>query len=107
MRNRTHSPPLFRWLRAALTSAFWLQGTFAFWSPPPVRAQNPDTLVASVIPISPKTPAAVTDLLASANPSIQGQISLTWTAPQGNAGGTPINNQTVAQYTIGYATFSI
>jgi hypothetical protein len=71
------------------------------------HAQNPDTFVASVIPVSAKPPAAVADLLASANPGIQGQISLTWTAPQGNAGGTPINNQTVGRYTIAYATFSI
>ena len=52
-------------------------------------------------------PAAVTDLLASANPIIEGPISLTWTAPHGNAGGTPIPNQNVGSYTIGYATFSV
>jgi hypothetical protein len=107
MRRLTHSPPLFRWLRVALTSAFWLQGTFAFWSPPVVHAQNPDSTVVSVIPVSSKPPAAVTDLLASANPAIQGQISLIWTAPQGNAGGTPIANQKVDHYTVGYATFSV
>ena len=107
MRNRTLSPPLFRWLRVALTSAFWLQGTFAFWSPPDIHAQSSDAMIASVKPVSTKPPAAVTDLLASGNPAIQGQISVSWTAPQGNAGGTPVSNLTVASYTVAYATYSV
>ena len=105
MRN-THRHPWNRWLRAALISGFWLQGTFAFWSPP-VHGQNPDSIKVGMQPISTKPPGAVTDLLASANPAVQGQISVSWTAPQGNAGGTPINNQTVASYAVGYATFSV
>jgi len=66
-----------------------------------------DTLTVGVIPVSNAPPDAVTDLLASANPSIEGQISLVWTAPQGNLGGYPIPNVTVQSYTVRYATFSV
>ena len=58
-------------------------------------------------PVSLAPPAAIADLLASANPVVEGQISVSWTAPQGNVGGVPINNQTVAAYNIRFATFSV
>src|SRR5690349_9672368 len=66
-----------------------------------------DTITIGVTPVSNAPPAAIADLLASANPVVQGQVSLTWTAPQGNAGGVPINNQAVAAYSLHYATFSV
>jgi hypothetical protein len=105
--RKSHFDPLIRGLRVALTGVFWLQGTFGILSPSDVHAQNPDTMVVSFRPASTAPPAAVTDLLASANPSVQGQIATSWTSPQGNVGGVPINNQTVASYTVYYATFSI
>ncbi|OGR90508.1 MAG: hypothetical protein A2992_07485 [Elusimicrobia bacterium RIFCSPLOWO2_01_FULL_59_12] len=73
----------------------------------PAHAANPDTMVFRVRAGSTAPPDAITDLLASPNPGISGQISLTWTAPQGNAGGVPIPNVTVARYTIHAATFSV
>jgi hypothetical protein len=94
-------------LRILLAGVLGLQVSFAFWSPPPVQASTTDTIRVGVRPVSNAPPGAVTDLLASANPVIQGQISLSWTAPQGNAGGVPIANQTVASYTVRYATFSV
>lgn len=60
-----------------------------------------------VTPSSSVAPDPVANLLASANPSLPGNVSITWTAPQGNAGGTPIPNQTVASYEVRYATFSV
>src|SRR5205823_6090255 len=69
--------------------------------------KNPDTLRLGVTPTSKAPPAAVADLLASANPVVAGQISLTWTAPQGNAGGVPIANVTVSSYAVHIATFSV
>jgi hypothetical protein len=99
-----HRKPNF--LRAFAVVAWALQGMFASWSPV-VHAANPDTMALSIRASSNAPPAAIADLLASPNPSIPGQISLTWSAPQGNAGGTPIANLTVARYTIHLATFSV
>ena len=99
-----------RWarrLRLAVAWAVAFHGSLAPWATGTLYAQTTDTFLVGVTPISNALPAAVTDLLASANPAVQGQISLTWTAPQGNAGGVPINNQTVAAYSIHYATFSV
>ncbi len=94
-----------RFLRAALSGTVLLQGIFASWMAAPLSAL--DTIQLSVIATSNKPPAAITDLLASANPVVAGQISLTWTAPQGNVGGTPMLNWPVAAYSIHYATFSV
>jgi len=66
-----------------------------------------DTMQISVTATSIAPPAAVADLLASANPVVEGQISLSWTAPQGNVGGHPLMNWPVASYTLHYATFSV
>jgi hypothetical protein len=96
-----------RWLRFAAVWALLSHDAVAPWMALPLYAQNPDGITIGVTPLSPAAPDAVTDLLASANPVVQGQISLSWTAPQGNAGGVPINNQTVAAYSIHYATFSV
>lgn len=96
-----------RYIRAIAILAWALQGVFAPWTSAPAYAANPDTLKIGMRASSPKPPAAIADLLASPNPSIAGQISLTWTAPQGNAGGTPINNLTVATYSVHVATFSV
>src|SRR5882762_1631678 len=85
-----------RWLRWAAIGTLLCRDAVAM-----------DTITIGVMPVSNTPPAAVTDLLASANPVVQGQISLTWTAPQGNVGGVPVNNQSVAAYSIHYATFSV
>ncbi len=61
----------------------------------------------SVRPVSSATPAIIADLVASPNPLVEGPVSLTWTAPQGNAGGHPIANQPVAAYLIHYSTISV
>jgi hypothetical protein len=95
------------YLRAIAILAWALQGVFAPWAAPPVYAANPDTFTIGMRATSPKPPAAVADLLASPNPAISGQVSISWTAPQGNAGGTPINNLTVASYSVHVATFSV
>lgn len=96
-----------KYLRAFALLAWALQGIFAPWTSAPVYAANPDTLKIGMRASSPKPPAAIADLLASPNPGVAGQISLTWTAPQGNAGGIPINNLTIASYSIHIATYSI
>src|SRR5258708_10998874 len=95
------------WLRIAVSGAFVLHSIFVPWGREQVFAQNPDTIILGVAPISYVAPAAITDLLASANPAVQGEIALTWTAPQGNAGGTPMPNWPVGAYSIHYATFSV
>jgi len=94
-----------RFLRAALSGTVLLQGIFASWMPVPLRAA--DTMNVGVIPTSTQPPASITDLLASANPVVEGQISLSWTAPQGNVGGHPMPNWPVAAYIVQYATFSV
>ena len=96
-----------RLLRAATVIAWTLQGLLTPWLEVPVYAANPDTSQLGVMPISLKPPAAVADLMASVNQTVPAQAVLSWTAPQGNAGGTPIPNQTVASYTVRYATFSV
>lgn len=96
-----------RWLRLALCFGLVSQGTL---SPPGIRpasAAQSDTIAIGVTPGSSAPPASISDLLASANPSIPGQVSLTWTAPQGNVGGVPLNNQSVLAYTIRYSTVSV
>ncbi len=96
-----------KYLRAFAILAWALQGLLTPWTSTPAYAANPDTFTIGMRATSPKPPAAVVDLLASPNLSVPGQISLTWTAPQGNAGGTPINNLTVENYSVHYATYSI
>jgi hypothetical protein len=99
---------LVRWARLGLCASLLLQGVGLPWGVrPAAAASNPDTIQLGITPTDTVAPAAVTDLLASANPSVEGQVSLTWTAPQGNAGGTPIPNWPVASYVIHYATFSV
>jgi hypothetical protein len=100
-----HRKPLL--LRAAAVFAWALQGIITPWIQTPAYAANPDTLTIGMRPSSPNSPAAIADLLASPTPGVPGEISLTWTAPQGNAGGTPINNLTVGKYSLHYATFSV
>lgn len=104
---RARGQPVKRRWTSIFTALLWLQGTSMPAGAPWVREASADTIGVGVTPISFTSPAAVTDLLASGNPAVEGQISLTWTAPQGNAGGVPINNQTVAAYTVRYATFSV
>jgi hypothetical protein len=94
------------YLRAFAVIAWALQGIFASWSPP-AHAANPDTIALTVRAGSSAPPASIADLMASPNPSVPGQISLTWTSPQGNVGGTPLPNLTVASYTVHLATFSV
>ena len=77
------------------------------WLDRPAFAATSNTMRVGVTPTSQAPPDRVADLLASPNLAIEGQISLTWTAPQGNAGGVPINNQAVDHYIVRYATFSI
>jgi hypothetical protein len=93
--------------RVMLALGLTLQGIVTPWGVTPAFANNPDSISIGVRPVSTAPPAAVADLSAAANPVIPGQVSLTWTAPQGNVGGYPIPNQPVASYTIQYATFSI
>jgi len=73
----------------------------------PLYAQTVDGITIGVTPTSNAPPGDIPDLLASANLAIEGQIALTWTAPQGNVGGVPLSNQAVAAYVIHYATFSV
>src|ERR1700687_4026061 len=96
-----------RWLRLAVSWTIAFHGSLMPRAIGPLYAQNPDTIAVRVTPTSTKPPAAVADLLASVNPTVPAQAVLTWTAPQGNAGGTPISSQTVASYTVRYATFSV
>jgi hypothetical protein len=96
-----------RLFRAATVITWAIQGLFAPWLQVPVYAANPDTIHLGVTPISTAPPAAITDLLGSTNLSASGQISLSWTAPQGNQGGIPIPNQTVASYEVHYATYGV
>jgi hypothetical protein len=105
--SKTLHHRLARWLRLAVGGAFVFHGMSLPGMVAPLYAQNSDTITLTVSPKSNVPPAAVADLLASANPAVQGQISLTWTAPQGNVGGTPIPNLAVASYSIRYATFSV
>src|SRR5258708_29442375 len=105
MSDHRHRKP--RFLKAAAIFAWALQGILMPWMQTPAYAANPDTVRVSVTPISFVPPDPIADLLASPNLSIPGQISLTWTAPQGNAGGTPIPNVTVASYSVHLATFSV
>jgi hypothetical protein len=99
--------PKPRFLRVAAILAWALHGLIMPWTATPLEAANPDSLTLSVRAISLTAPAPVSDLLASPNPAVPGVIGLTWTAPQGNAGGTPIPNLIVASYTVHYATFSV
>src|SRR5262245_25026170 len=96
-----------RWLRWAAIGVLLSHDAVAPWTALPLYANAPDSIFIGVIPTSTAPPGDITDLVASANPVIEGQIALTWTAPQGNAGGVPINNQAVAAYVIHYATFSV
>jgi len=96
-----------RWLRVLLVGGLILQGSSMPWQDSSAYAANSDSIVIGVFPVSNKPPGDITDLVASANLAVEGQISLSWTAPQGNAGGQPIPNQTVAGYVIHYATFSV
>src|SRR6476646_9726821 len=94
-----------RYLRATAIFAWALQGLLAPWLQTPAYAANPDTIRLSVRTYSNTPPAAVADLLASPNPSIAGQVSLTWTAPQGYS--SEITGATVQSYSVHYATYSI
>src|SRR5205807_2652665 len=96
-----------RWLRWAAIGALLCHDAVAPWAVMPAYAQAPDTIAIGVTPVSKTPPAAVADLMASVNPMVPAQAVLTWTAPQGNAGGTPIPNQKVASYAVRYATFSV
>lgn len=97
---------LNRFLRLIVGLGLISQGTVAPLGTP-AYADNPDAVVLGFIPVSSTPPDSIVDLMASANPSVIGQVSLTWTAPQGNAGGTPLKNQPVLAYSVRYATFSI
>ncbi len=94
-------------MRIATVWAVAFHGFVFPWATNPLYAKNPDTFGISLQPISSAPPGAIADLVASANPAIEGQISLSWTAPQGNAGGVPIANQPVVAYQVRYATFSV
>jgi hypothetical protein len=105
--GKRYAHRLARWLRIAVSGAFVFHSFLGPWGVERAFAQNSDRIMLGVTPTSGKPPGAITDLLASPNLSAQGQIALSWTAPQGNAGGTPIPNWTVASYSIQYATFSV
>src|SRR5262245_21023594 len=96
-----------RWLRWAAIGALLSHDAVAPWTVLPVYANAPDSISLGVIPVSNSPPRVILYLVASANLAVEGQIALTWTAPEGNAGGVPINNQPVVAYIIHYATFSV
>src|SRR6185312_14677649 len=98
---------LSRGLRLIMGMSVMLQGIFVPGRTSLARAAASDTMRIGMTPGSFKPPDAATGMLASANPSVEGLISLTWSSPQGVAGGTPIANQTVANYIVEYATFSV
>src|SRR5258706_14878821 len=95
-----------RLFRRALALGIFLQGIYASSWTPMARA-SPDIIRLAVSATSNQPPAAVADLLASPSLVTQGQISLTWTAPQGNAGNFPMPNWPVGSYAVRYATFSV
>lgn len=101
------SQRIARLMRLATAWAVAFHGFVVPWSTEPLYAKNPDTVWLGVQPISSSPPDKITDLVASPNLAVQGEVALTWTAPQGNAGGTPINNQPVVAYLVHYATFSV
>src|SRR5215467_6535163 len=105
--GKTTHHRLARWRHLAVAWIVAFHGSLTPWAIGPLYAQTTDTMLLGITPVSSAPPAVITDLMASANPVVPGQISLTWTAPQGNAGGVPINNQPVAAYSIHYATFSV
>lgn len=61
-----------------------------------------ELLVTPAVPDTPPTP--ITDLTAQTNPSAEGQVLLSWTAPDAN---TPPVELTVSSYTVKMATFSV
>jgi hypothetical protein len=99
--SRRHKP---RFLRVAAIFAWALQGILAPWCTAPVHAASSNTIRLGVRAVSNAPPAAITDLLASPNPLIAGQVSITWTAPQAYS---DIAGQTVASYSVHLATFSV
>jgi hypothetical protein len=102
-------PPhrISRLLRIALSGILLLQGVGSPWMVGNLYAQNQDSMSVQVTPVSYKAPASINDLLAAANPAVEGLIALSWTAPQGNEGGTPMPNWPVAAYQVHFATYSI
>src|SRR5262245_16281526 len=94
-----------RLFKVAAIFAWAIQGIFMSWIPMPAHAANPDTIRLTVRAGSPAPPMAITDLLASPNLSAAGQISITWTAPQGYS--ADITGASVSKYFVHYATYSI
>lgn len=93
--------PMLRLLGLALLlSAGWLGAT----SPASAASGSIALTVRPIIPDSASSPAAVTDLTAATNPAVEGEVLLSWTAPDGN---TPASGQRVAGYLVRMATFSV
>jgi hypothetical protein len=84
-----------------LLRAFLALGTAAFLSSATVWAANPAGFTLRVRCADVQAPNAVTDLAASPNAAVEGQIILTWTAPADLPTGD------VSSYQVRYATFSV
>jgi hypothetical protein len=93
-----------RYLRAVAILAWALQGILMPWTQTPAYAANPDAVAIGVQAVSTAPPIAIADLLASANPSVPGQVTLSWTAPQAYANMVGV---TVQSYSVHYATYSV
>lgn len=101
MKPKPASRLRMRLLAGLLTAAGALLSLAALAVP---SAAGQDSLTVSITPHDDWSPAAVTDLAASAGG--EGQLLLQWTAPDGN-GGAFSQTQTASSYRLRIATFPV